>query len=329
MPKIVRFHKTGGPEVLKIEDLPLLEPGSDEVRLQVEAFGLNRAELLFRQGKYLPITAFPSRIGYEAAGVIDAVGSKVTGLKIGDRVSTIPCFHVGDYGVYGASAVVPARAVTRYPAHLDAVQAAAIWMQYLTAWAGLIQLARLARGDSVIITAASSSVGVAAIQVARATGATVIATTRSADKKAALLKVGADQVIVTDQDNVVERVMAITSGKGATVAYDPIGGPNLAKMVAAVKQGGLVIIYGSLYPGPTELPILQTAMKSVTIRPYALFEFISAPDMMQLGIKYVTDGLTSGQLQPVIDRTFKLEDIVAAHAYMENNQHLGKIVVTV
>ena len=329
MPKIVRFHKTGGPEVLKIEDLPLLEPGSDEVRLQVEAFGLNRAELMFRQGKYLPITAFPSRIGYEAAGVIDAVGSKVTGLKIGDRVSTIPCFHVGDYGVYGASAVVPARAVTRYPAHLDAVQAAAIWMQYLTAWAGLIQLARLARGDSVIITAASSSVGVAAIQVARATGATVIATTRSADKKAALLKVGADQVIVTDQDNVVERVMAITSGKGATVAYDPIGGPNLAKMVAAVKQGGLVIIYGSLYPGPTELPILQTAMKSVTIRPYALFEFISAPDMMQLGIKYVTDGLTSGQLQPVIDRTFKLEDIVAAHAYMENNQHLGKIVVTV
>ena len=329
MPKIVRFHKTGGPEVLQIEDLPLLEPGPDEIRLKVEAFGLNRAELLFRQGKYLPITAFPSRIGYEAAGVIDAVGSKVTGLKIGDRVSTIPCFHVGDYGVYGASAVVPARAVTRYPAHLDAVQAAAIWMQYLTAWAGLIQLARLARGDSVIITAASSSVGVAAIQVARATGATVIATTRSADKKAALLKVGADQVIVTDQDNVVERVMAITSGKGATVAYDPIGGPNLAKMVAAVKQGGLVIIYGSLYPGPTELPILQTAMKSVTIRPYALFEFISAPDMMQLGIKYVTDGLTSGQLQPVIDRTFKLEDIVAAHAYMENNQHLGKIVVTV
>ena len=329
MPKIVRFHKTGGPEVLQIEDLPLLEPGPDEIRLKVEAFGLNRAELLFRQGKYLPITAFPSRIGYEAAGVIDAVGSKVTGLKIGDQVSTIPSFHVGDHGVYGASAIVPARSVARYPAHLDAVQAAAIWMQYLTAWAGLIQLAKLGKGDSVIITAASSSVGIAAIQIAHAAGATAIAATRTPDKKAALLKLGADQVIVTDQEDVAERVMSITGGKGATVAYDPIGGPNLAKMVAAVKQGGLVIIYGSLYPGPTELPILQTAMKSITIRPYALFEFIADPEKMRAGIKYVTDGLTSGQLTPVIDRTFKLKDIAAAHAYMETNQHLGKIVVTV
>lgn len=100
-------------------------------------------------------------------------------------------------------------------------------------------------------------------------------------------------------------------------------------MIAAAKSGGLVIIYGSLYQGPTELPILESAMKGVTIRPYALFEFLSDPDMMKSGIQYVNDGLKSGNLKPVIDRTFKLDEIVAAHEYMESNQQIGKIVVTI
>ena len=329
MPRAVRFHRTGGPEVLKIDSVDVPAPRAGEVRIAVKALGLNRAEAMFRSGQYLEDPSFPARLGYEAAGTIESVGPDVKDLKPGDAVSTVPMFSQNEYGVYGDLVLVPAAAVAKHPPSLSWSEAAAIWMQYLTAWAGLIQLAGLGKGDSVIITAASSSVGIAAIQIAHAAGATAIATTRTPDKKAALLKLGADQVIVTDQEDVAERVMSITGGKGATVAYDPIGGPNLAKMVAAVKQGGLVIIYGSLYPGPTELPILQTAMKSITIRPYALFEFIADPEKMQAGIKYVTDGLTSGQLTPVIDRTFKLEEIAAAHAYMETNQHLGKIVVTV
>ena len=108
MPKIVRFYQTGTADVLKLEDVPQSEPGDGEVRLKVEAIGLNRAEVMFRQGQYLEAPVFPSRLGYEAAGVVDAVGPGAAGIQIGDRVSTIPSFSVGKYGVYGQSAIVPA-----------------------------------------------------------------------------------------------------------------------------------------------------------------------------------------------------------------------------
>lgn len=124
MPKIVRFHETGDADVLRIEDLPLTEPGEGEIRLKVKAIGLNRAEVMFRRGQYLETPEFPSQIGYEAAGTVDAVGAGVSGLKIGDRVSTIPSFSIGKYGVYGESAIVPAYAAVPYPANLSAVEGA-------------------------------------------------------------------------------------------------------------------------------------------------------------------------------------------------------------
>ncbi len=122
MPKIVRFYQTGPADVLKLEEVPQSEPGEGEVRLKVEAIGLNRAEVMFRQGQYLETPLFPSRIGYEAAGIVDAVGPGVAGIKIGDRVSTIPSFSVGKYGVYGESAIVPAYSVAGYPDTLSAVR---------------------------------------------------------------------------------------------------------------------------------------------------------------------------------------------------------------
>src|SRR5664279_1738880 len=143
MPKIVRFYKTGGAEVLKVEELPLVEPGEGEVRLAVEAIGLNRAEVMFRRGEYLENPELPSRLGYEAAGIVDAVGPGTVGIKIGDRVSTIPSFSIGSYGVYGESAVVPAYAAAHYPEKLAPVEGAAIWMQYLTAFGALIEFGRL------------------------------------------------------------------------------------------------------------------------------------------------------------------------------------------
>ncbi len=123
MPKIVRFHETGGAEVLKIEDLPLTQPGEGEVRLKVEAIGLNRAEVMFRQGRYLDAPELPSRLGYEAAGIIDAVGPGTSNIRVGDRVSTIPAFSMGKHGVYGESATVPNYAVARYPDNLSPVDA--------------------------------------------------------------------------------------------------------------------------------------------------------------------------------------------------------------
>lgn len=329
MPKIVRFHETGAAEVLKLEELPLTEPGPGEVRLQVAAIGLNRAEVMFRQGQYLETPEMPSRIGYEAAGTVDAVGPGVSGIQIGDRVSTIPSFAMGRYGVYGESAIVPATAVAPYPEHLSPLEGTAIWMQYLTAFGALVEFGRIKMGDPVLITAASSSVGLAAIQITKAAGALAIATTRGADKKQFLLDAGADQVIVTDEEDLVKRVMAMTDGKGARIVFDPVAGPFLETLAAATATGGTIFEYGALSTQPTPFPLFAVLGKGLTLRGYTLFEIVRDPEKLARGKKYIYDGLKSGALKPHIDRTFPLAAIVEAHRYMESNRQTGKIVVKV
>jgi NADPH:quinone reductase-like Zn-dependent oxidoreductase len=329
MPKIVRFHETGGPEVLKLEELPLAEPGKGEVRIKVEAIGLNRAEVMFRKGQYLETPEFPSRLGYEAAGIVDAVGPDVTEFQIGDRVSTIPSFPMGQYGVYGESAIVPASAATKYPDALTAIEGAAIWMQYMTAFGALIEYGNLKQGDAVLITAGSSSVGIAAIQITKAEGALAIATTRGADKKAFLLVAGADHVIVTDEEDLVEKGMSITSGKGVRLVFDPVAGPLLEQLAAVTAPGGIIFEYGALAPHPTPFPLFPALAKGLTIRGYTLFEIVKNPEMLKRGKEYIYKGLESGSLKPIIDRTFPLAEIAEAHRYMVSNQQKGKIVVTV
>ncbi|WNM61063.1 zinc-dependent alcohol dehydrogenase family protein [Candidatus Nitrospira neomarina] len=329
MPKIVRFHQTGGPDVLKLEDFPLAEPGKGEVRMKVEAIGLNRAEVMLRKGQYLETPQLPSRIGYEAAGVIDAVGPDITDLHIGDRVSTIPSFPMSQYGVYGESAIVPASAAAPYPDNLSAIEGAAIWMQYMTAYGALIEYGNLKTGDTVLITAASSSVGLAAIQIVKATGGVAIASTRGADKKAFLLEAGADHVIVTDAEDLAERGMALTSGKGARLVFDPVAGPLLEQLAAVTAPGGIIFEYGALAPHPTPFPLFPALAKGLTIRGYTLFEIVKNPEMLKRGKDYIYQGLESGALKPIIDRTFPLAEIAEAHRYMVSNQQKGKIVVTV
>ena len=329
MPKIVRIHETGSADVLKLEDLPLTEPGEGEVRLRVEAIGLNRAEVMFRQDQYLQSPELPSRIGYEAAGTVDAVGPGVGGIRIGDRVSTIPSFSMSQYGVYGESAIVPAFAVARYPENLSPVEGTAIWMQYLTAFGALVEYGHTTKHDAVLITAASSSVGLAAIQITKASGALALATTRGMDKKQFLLDAGADQVIVTDEEDLPARVMAITADKGARVAFDPVAGPFLEKLAEAAAPGGIIFEYGALSPKPTPFPLFSAIGKGLTVRGYTLFEIVKDPEKLARGKQYVYEGLKSGALKPHIDRTFPLDAIVDAHRYMESNQQKGKIVVTV
>jgi len=329
MPKIVRFYETGGPKVLKIEELPLVEPGEGEVRLAVEAIGLNRAEVMFRQGQYLENPELPSRLGYEAAGIVDAVGPGVSGIQIGDRVSTIPSFSMGTYGVYGESAVVPAYAVAHYPGNLSPVEGAAIWMQYLTAFGALIEFGQLQKNASVLITAGSSSVALAAIQITKFAGALAIATTRGAGKKSFLMGEGSDHVIVTEEVDLAENVMAITSGKGVSLIFDPIAGPLLGKLADAAAPGASIFEYGALSTFPTTFPLFPALAKGLTVRGYTMFEIVRDPERLARGKRFIYNGIESGALKPIIDRTFPLESIVDAHQYMESNQQKGKIVVTV
>jgi len=329
MPKVIRFYETGNADVLRIENAPSSEPDKGEVRLKVEAIGLNRAEVMFREGQYLEAPEPPCRIGYEASGVIEAVGPDNNTLKVGDKVSTIPAFSMGQYGVYGENPVVPGYAVTHYPDNLSPVEGASIWMQYITAFGALIEFGRLKEGDSVLITAASSSVGLAAIQIAKAASATVIATTRGADKKAFLLDAGADHVIVTGEEDLADRAMAITAGKGVNIIFDPIGGPLLNALADAAAPGGCIFEYGALSPEATPFPLFPALGKGLTIRGYTLFEITKNPEKLARAKTYIYKHLKTGVLKPVIDRTFQLDDIVEAHRYMEAGFQKGKIVITV
>lgn len=329
MARIVRFSKTGGPEVLTIEEADLRPPGPGEVRIAVKALGLNRAEAMFRSGQYLEQPKFPARLGYEAAGVVEAVGEGVSALKVGDAVSTVPAFSQNQYGVYGDTAIVPASAVAKHPASLSWTEAAAIWMQYATAYGALVDIAKLTAGDTLLIPAASSSVGIAAIQMARMVGATPVALTRSSKKRKALLGVGAAHVIATGEQDLVAEVKKITDGKGARIVFDPVGGPTIAKLTSAMAERGILFLYGALSSEPTPVPLLEVLGKSLTIRGYILFEITGNPQRLERAKGFIIDGLSAGKLKPVIAKTFQLDEIVAAHRFLESNQQIGKIVVTV
>lgn len=329
MSRAVRFHKIGGPDVLQIDMVDVPRPTEGEVRIAVQALGLNRAESMFRSGQYLEEPILPARLGYEAAGTIESVGPGVADFKRGDTVSTIPAFSQNQYGVYGDLVVVPAAAVAKHPSSLSWTEAAAIWMQYLTAYGALIDIANLSAGETILIPAASSSVGIAAIQIANLIGATPIALTRTQNKSAELVKLGAVHVIATEEQDLVAEVNRLTGGRGARVVFDPVGGPTVSKLTAAMATKGILFQYGALSSEPTPLPLFDVLSKLLTIRGYVLFEITSDPARLERGKKFVLDGLAAGKLKPIISKTFRFEEIVEAHRYLESNQQIGKVVVTI
>lgn len=329
MARVVRFHEVGGPEVLKIEEIDVPPPGKGEVQIRIHALGLNRAEAMFRRGQYLEAPELPARLGYEAAGTVAAIGPGVQGVKVGDAVSLIPSFSLNAYGVYGDLANVPANAVTHHPATLSWVEAAAVWMQYLTAYGALIDIAGLTKGDTVVIPAASSSVGIAAIQIANRVGAVPVALTRTRAKREALVGAGAAHVVATEEQDLVKEILTLTSGRGARVVFDPVGGPTFGKLAKATARSGILFLYGALSAEPTPLPVFHLLGRWLTIRGYVLGEITADPGRLERGKRFVNDGLADGSLKPIVARTFPLEEIVEAHRFLESNQQFGKVVVTV
>ena len=330
MPRVVFFDRLGPPEVLQIRDVPLAEPGPGEVRIAVEAFGLNRSESQMRQGTYPMIDAtFPSRVGKEAVGRVTAVGPGVQGVQLGVHVTTVPCFDMNRHGVYGEFAIVPAQALAPVPRGLSAVQAAAVWQQYLTAYGPLVEYTELSPAHTVLVTAATASVGHACIQVAKAQGATVIATTRRADKAERLRHTGADHVIVTAEQPLADRVLALTGGHGAEVIVDAISGPQVEALAACAAPRGRIFLYGRLDERPTPYPLIPCMKKALSITGYTLWEIVLDPARRARAERWILDRLERGVFAPVIDRVFPLEQVAQAHACMDANLANGKLVVTV
>ncbi|MFE2941484.1 zinc-dependent alcohol dehydrogenase family protein [Streptomyces sp. NPDC059255] len=328
MATLVQFDRLGGPEVLTLRTVEVGAPGAGEVRIRVDAIGLNRAEVMYREGGYFYQPVFPSTLGYEAAGVVEAVGEGVNGFTEGDPVSVVPAFLQSEYGTYGDHVVIPASAVVPRPATVGPVEAAGVWMAYITAYGPLAESGRVRPGDHVLITAASSSVGLAAVQVARHVGAIPIATTRGAGKKQRLLDAGAAHVIVTDDEDLPARVKEITGGEGVRLAFDPIAGPGVETLAQGIAPGGSLVVYGALDARPTPLPNAQS-FPALTSSTYTLFEITTDAERLRRAVAFVNAGLASGSFTPVIDRTFDLADIADAHRYLEANGQVGKIVVTV
>ncbi len=326
--RAVLFDRTGGPEVLRLEKVTLAEPGPGEVLVRIDAIGLNRGEALFRSGGYWYEATLPgSRLGGEAAGEVVAVGPGVAEVAPGDAVSVLAVgTTMSGSGVYGDHAVVPASTLLPRPADMDALTGAAVWLSYLTAYGALVEVGKVAPGDHVVVTAASSSVGVAAIQIVAALGGVPVAVTRSADKEAQLRAAGAAHVVVADGGpDVAAKVREVTGDAGARIVLDSVAGPGLADLATLVARGGTLIVYGWLDPRPAPLP----RNWPLNIWGYALYALVEDPEALRRGQAFVHAGLRDGTLAPLIDRTFDLEEIVEAHRHMEANGQVGKIVVTV
>lgn len=329
MSKVVRFHRIGGPEVLQIDDMEVRKPGTGEVRIKVKAFGLNRAEAMYRLGQYTFIPELPAILGYEAAGTIESVGEGVTQYAPGDEVNVIPAFSFADYGLYGELVVAPVHALVRQPLGMTSVEAAGTWMQFVTAYGALIDIGNLQKGETVLIRAASSSVGLAAIQIANLVGAVPVALTRTSEKRQALLDAGAAHVIATQEQDLVEEVNRITDCKGARIAFDPVGGPEVANILRTLCYLGTFFQYGALDTADMSIPVMEVLGKNLTIRGYQLFEISQDPERLDRAKAFISKGLESGALRPLIAKTFLMDQIVEAHQYMESNTQIGKIVIEI
>jgi NADPH:quinone reductase-like Zn-dependent oxidoreductase len=329
MSRVVGFTQYGGPEVLEIMEVDIPAPKQNEIRISVKTIGLNRAESMWRTGVYVEPVNLPARLGYEVSGIVDAVGAGVTHVVVGDRVTTIPSFSQNDYGLYGELVVAPAHAVVKIPGSLGFEEATAIWNPFITPYGAFVEASHLSAGDTVLIPAASSAVGLGAIQVANMVGAITIALTRTSGKTDVLLEAGAAHVIATEEQDIVTEVLRITHGKGANFAFDPVGGATFPKLIKAMAPGGTLLVYGALSEDLTPLPMLEMVARQTTVRGYNLFGTTTDPVRQKAAVKFITDGLESGAIKPRIAARFAFDDIVEAHRLLEKNQHVGRIVVNV
>jgi NADPH:quinone reductase-like Zn-dependent oxidoreductase len=324
--KVVQIHRYGGPEGLSVDEVDVGAPGEGEVRIKVGAIGLNRFETIVLSGAFGQMPT-PAKIGYEAAGKIDAVGKGVSGFAVGDRVAILPGLPP-PYGAAGETILCPANLLVKSPDGQSDTDAAATWMQYLTAYA-IRAFRPIGPGDAVLITAASSSVGLAAIQIAKADGGVPIAVTRGRGKAEALKKHGAAHVVASDEQDVAATVKEITEGRGAAIAFDAVGGAGFPAILGALGYGGMAIVYGGLGGEPSHFSSSFMSFMALTIRGYGTNQLVGDARLKDEAIAYIRSGLTSGKLRPVIDRTYPLSQIVDAYQHLLSNQQVGKIVVTV
>lgn len=328
MPRAWVIHDYSGYQGLSLEEFDSAEPGPGEVRLRVEAFALNWGDMDLMHDRYsFSFPEFPARIGMEATGIVDAVGAGVTNVEPGERVCTLPYFY-GNQGTSAEEAIVDARYLTKAPEGLSAVECASVWMQYMTAYFPVVEISNAGPGTNFLVTAATGTAGSAAIEIGRSFGATMIGTTRYERNRAFLTDLGADHVIVTDGDDLAEKIMGATNGVGIHAAFDPVGGGLIGRYSKAFARNARIYFYGTLDETFPELPIVDMFQANAVFHPYSLFNYVEDEQMCAKGKAFVYDALASGKIKPRIDRVCPMEGYRDAFDYMRQPREThGKIVV--
>jgi len=333
MPKTIVFDELGGPEVLRIVDLEMPRAEAGEAIVRMAYAGLNRAELLFAMGAYLQQPTLPKALmGVEGAGVVERIDSDSSEIAIGDRVAVAPAFDFDSYGVLGEYAKVPVSALIPVPKDLDLKTAAATWMAYGTAYGMLVTVGGLKKdsGALVIITAASSSVGVAALQIAKEFGATTVATTRTGAKAEQLKAAGADHVIITDDQDLTEEILAISDGRGFNIACDSIAGSMVEKLARCAASEANIVCMGLQSGEVPAMPLFDMLGRGLSLSGFHLrFGLLQHEERRQEMIGHVTERLLNGRYKPEIAREFAFSEVPDAYRFMASNEQFGKIVVAV
>jgi NADPH:quinone reductase len=316
----------GGPEVLHARQGPVPELGAGEVLVRVAFAGVNRPDCLQRSGRYPPPADASPYIGLEVAGEVVAVGQGVTEWKRGDAVCALT--NGGGYAEYAAA---PAGQVLPVPDGLSMQQASALPETYFTVWANLIERGRLAKGETVLIHGGSSGIGITAIQMAKAWGATVYCTVGSTEKADACRAIGADAAINYRTHDFVEEVRRLTSNRGADVVLDMVGGPYIERNLKLMALEGRLVQIAFLQPSRIEVDWMPLMLKRLTFTGSTLRARPPAEKarLAQQLREHVWPLLAQGRLLPVIHRVFPLEEAAAAHALMESSEHIGKILLQV
>lgn len=324
----IRFHECGELDVLNMEQVSLEDPINDEVLFKVDAFALNRADVLHYQGFHTTLPDFPSRIGSEATGEVVKIGGKVTDFKVGDRVTSIP-FNTAKYGVQGEYAVVPQDYLSIAPKNLTTDEACSIWMQYSTAYFALFHVGSVKKGDYVFIPAISSSAGYGCFELARDAEAIAIGSTRTNAKQDELKALGIHHLVITKEENVEKRLMEITKDAGVSFVYDPVAGAFCNEYLDALSSGAVVIIYGLLDPNPTLYPLVPLIRKKAIMDAYSQFNHVEDINKLNECKAYVLERIEKGAIKPIVSKVFDFKDYKKAYEYMLSNQQVGKIVVRV
>ncbi len=319
-----------GLDGLELREYTPESPGSGEVRLRVEAFALNWGDMDLMQGRYsFNFSELPARVGCEAVGIVDELGEGVEGIELGQRYCTLPYF----YDMKGASAdtvLIDARYLTKAPDGMGPIEAGSIWMQFMTAYYPIAELAAAAPGVNILVTAATSTAGYSALEIGRMKGATMIGTSRFEYNRDYLEAGGASHVYVGEGEGLPEAIRAFTDGVGVHAVFDSIGAGMIAHYSKALARDAQIFTYGTLDEKLPELPMVELYQANATFKPYSLFNYIEDPAWKPKGLEFVYSALASGDIRPNVDRVFPMEAYREAWEYLRapRTKH-GKVMIRV